>query len=118
MKKKLSKKKQIAILQEAHTKLLSDYKSNKAMGGLCCYLFGDAQYIPLFNRTNAVNFANGIPIPRNVEKYSPYWWEYNNMDRAKYDIQNRILFLEWIINKLSEKQSIWERLKNFLQRNK
>lgn len=87
MKKKLSKKKQIAILREAYAQLLSGYRSNKAMGGLCCYLFGNADYIPLFTRENAMQFGNAYSSYESIS----FWWNRDAEGAAK-----RIAFLDWM----------------------
>lgn len=89
-------------LKEARQELINDYEESGSsrMGGLCYYI-GCNIFInnisEIFNIENAAKHANaklkGRPNPS-------FWWNYSEYDRAEYDLENRLLFLDWMINEL------------------
>ena len=120
MSKKRSNKEQIKFLHRVRTKIILDYSNpHRQLKGLCAYMiFTDINWgpvdVPLFTKENAIKHANAINDPYDPNSYnSPYssfWWEYHSEDRKQYDLDNRVLFIEWMISELSKKQpNMWQR---------
>lgn len=106
--KELSIETQIRVLKKAKFFLLIDKKrseKNKSSylysRGLCSYISKALKcynvfpetiyyyiYIPLFNRENAIKYANAIQS-KDIE----YWWN-------KLNYKDRLYFLNWMINEL------------------
>ena len=89
-------------LKEARQELINDYEESGPcrMGGLCYYVgehFFMRDIPEIFNIKNAAKHANaklkGRPSPS-------FWWNYSEYDRTEYDLENRLLFMDWMINEL------------------
>lgn len=118
MSKKRSNKEQIEFLKEVKLRILLDYpNTNIKLKGLCSYmLFTNPNWgpvnVPLFTKENAIKHANAIDEPDNS-----YWWEYHHDDIEQYNLDNRLLFIDWMISELSKKQpNMWQRFIAFMNK--
>lgn len=107
-------KEQIEALKQIRAHLLKDYNDpSLCLAGLCWYVHYDSITIdlPLFTVQNAIKYANADPSAEQ----GTYWWECNGIyNRETFDLTNRLLFIDWMINELKGK-SIWQRCKNYLK---
>lgn len=117
MKSKISKEKQLAIIELVRAGLVN--KTYKY--GLCeafqdvisqelhisIYYSSIKEYFPLFTQENAIKYANG-GLNRFV-----WWWTTGE----NFDYKNRILFLDWMSSKIKTSSAIadlWKKIIKYI----
>lgn len=117
MKSKISKEKQLAIIELVRAGLV-----NKTYNNGLCYAFQDIisqelhisiyyssikEYFPLFTQENAIKYANG-----DTNRFV-WWWTTG----VNFDYKNRILFLDWMSSKIKTSSAIadlWKKIIKYI----
>ena len=119
MKSKISKEKQLTIIELVRADLVNKPDCN----GLCSRFqnvmrnelnedvnFAEIkEWFPLFVQKNAIKYANGGP-----DRHC-WWWDVGL--EIKFDYENRILFLDWMSSKIKTSSAIadlWKKIIKYI----